>query len=105
MPAERHERASAHPAGALSLAVVLLVVSFFLMSVFQTIELIHDHGALSDLRAAQEPTVQEALKVRHQLESLAGGTAQLAADGDAAARSIVETMRRQGITLTPPKKP
>jgi hypothetical protein len=85
------------------LPLVLVVVSLFLLLVFQTVQATRDHGALSAQRNSQEPTVQEAIKVRQQLDTLAGRTALLAADGDAGAKSVVEEMKRQGITLTPPK--
>ena len=88
----------------LRLPVVLGVVSLFVLMVFQTGEAIHDRGALSELRRAQEPTVQEAVKLRQQLEALASQTAKLAADGDEGAKGVVEQMKRQGVTLNPPKQ-
>jgi len=65
---------------------------------------IRDRGALSDLRRSQEPTVQESIRLRQQLETLAAKTAQFAADGDEGAKSVVDQMKRQGVTLTPPKQ-
>jgi len=88
----------------LRLPVVLGVVSLFVLMVFQTGEAIHDRGALSELRRAQEPTVQEAVKLRQQLEALASQTAKLAVDGDEGAKGVVEQMKRQGVTLNPPKQ-
>jgi len=72
--------------------VFLVVVAFFVLMTFETGYAIHDRGALSDQRRLQEPTVQEALKLRQQLETLAGKTAQLAAEGDEAAKTIVDQM-------------
>jgi hypothetical protein len=86
------------------LPIVLVVVSFFVLMAFETGHAIYDRGALSDQRRSQEATVQEAVKVRQQLETLAAKTAQLAADGDEGAKSVVDQMRRQGITLSPPKQ-
>jgi len=85
------------------LPVVLVVVAFFVLMTFETGYAIHDRGALSDQRRLQEPTVQEALKLRQQLETLAGKTAQLAAEGDEAAKTIVDQMKRQGVSLGPAK--
>ena len=48
--------------------------------------------------------MQEAIKVRQQLETLAAKTAQLAADGDEGAKGVVDQMKRQGITLSPRKQ-
>ena len=90
--------------GGLRLPVVLGVVSLFALMVFQTAEAIHDRGTLAELRRAQEPNVQEAVKLRQQLEALAGQTAKLAADGDEGAKGVVEQMKRQGVTLNLPKQ-
>jgi len=99
---ERFEDRSVPPSLAVPLALV--AVSLFLLMTFQTVQMIRDHGTLTNLRTSQETTVQESIKLRKQLETLAGKTAQLAADGDAGARTVVEQMRRQGVSLTTPKQ-
>jgi hypothetical protein len=85
------------------LPVILVVVSLFVLMAFETGQAIHDRGALADLRRSQEPTVLEAIKLRQQLELLAGKTAQLAAEGDEGAKAVVDQMKRQGVNLNPPK--
>jgi len=47
--------------------------------------------------------VQEAVKLRQQLETLVGQTAKLAADGDEGAKTVVDQMKQQGVTRNPPK--
>ena len=86
------------------LHVVLLVESFFVLLEFETGYAVHDRGALAEQQRLQEPTVQEAIKLRQKLEALAGKTAQLAADGDDGAKAVVDQMRRQGVNLSPPKQ-
>jgi len=86
------------------LPVVLLVASFFVLMAFETGYAVHDRGALAEQQRLQEPTVQEAVKLRQKLEALAGKTAQLAADGDDGAKAVVDQMRRQGVNLSPPKQ-
>jgi hypothetical protein len=86
------------------LPVILVVVSFFVLLAFETGQAVHDRGALSDLRRSQEPTVQESIKLRQQLETLAGKTAHLAADGDDGAKTVLDQMKQQGVTLAPPKQ-
>jgi hypothetical protein len=97
-------RESERAVSALELSVILVVVSLFVLMAFETFQAIHDRGALADLRRSQEPTVQEAIKLRQQLEALAGRTAQLAGEGDEGAKTVVDQMKRQGITLSPPKQ-
>ena len=88
----------------LALPVILVAVSLFVLMAFETFQAVHDRGALADQRRAQEPTVQEAIKLRQQLETLAGGTAKLATEGDEGAKTVVDQMRRQGVNLSPPKQ-
>ena len=90
--------------GGLELPVILVVVALFVLMAFETFQAIHDRGALADLQRSQEPTVQEAVKLRQQLETLAGRTAQLAAEGDEGAKTVVDQMKRQGVNLSPPKQ-
>jgi hypothetical protein len=96
-------RESERAGSGLELPVILITVSLFVLMAFETFQAIHDRGALADLRRSQEPTVQEAIKLRQQLETLAGRTAQLAAEGDEGAKTVVDQMKRQGVTLSPPK--
>jgi hypothetical protein len=90
--------------GGLELPIILVVLSLFVLMAFETAEAIHDRGALADLRRSQETAVQEAIKLRQQLETLAGRTAQLAAEGDEGAKTVVDQMKRQGVNLSPPKQ-
>jgi hypothetical protein len=89
--------------GGLGLPVILAVLSLFVLMAFETAQAVHDRGALADLRRSQEPTVQEAIKLRQQLELLASKTAQLAGEGNEGAKAVVDQMKGQGVTLTPPK--
>jgi hypothetical protein len=88
----------------LPLPLVLVVVALFVLMLFETAQAVHDHSALADLRRAQEPTVQQGAKIRSQLQALAGTTAELASAGDENAKTIVEQMKKEGVTLSAPKK-
>jgi hypothetical protein len=87
----------------LRVPVILVVVSFFVFMGFETAQAVHDRSALSEQRRAQEPAMQEAIKLRQQLETLAGKTAQLAGEGNEGAKAVVDEMKRQGVALGPPK--
>jgi hypothetical protein len=88
----------------LPLPVALVIVSLFVLMAFETGQAVHDRGALQELRRAQEPTVEQAVKIRRQLQTLATKTAELAAAGDENAKNIVEQMKREGVTLSAAKK-
>lgn len=84
------------------LPIFLITLSFFALMAFETGYAIHDRDGLAEQSRLQEPIVQEAVKLRQKLEALASKTAQLAAEGDEGAKSIVDQMKRQGVTLSAP---
>jgi hypothetical protein len=88
----------------LPVPLILIVVAFFILMAFETGQAIRDHGALAELMRAQQATIEQAVKLRQQLQTLAGKTAELAAAGDPGARAVVEQMKAQGVTLSAPKK-
>ncbi len=89
------------PRDPLHIPLALIIVAFFAMTAFQAVQLTHERSRLADLKVAQEPAMQEGMKLRQQLESLSAKTAQLAEGGNANAKAIVEEFRRQGVTLKP----
>jgi hypothetical protein len=88
----------------LLLPVLLTALALFLLVGLQTVQLVRDHSALLEFRTSQQANVDAGEKLRQQLQALAGQTAELANGGDAAAKDVVEEMRKQGFTLSPPKQ-
>jgi hypothetical protein len=88
----------------LLLPVLLTALALIVLVALQTVQLVRDHSALSAFRTSQQANVDAGEKLRQQLQVLAGQTAELANGGDAAARDVVEEMRKQGFTLSPPKQ-
>lgn len=84
--------------------LTLVVVALFVLMAFETGQTIRDRGTLTDLLRAQQPSIEQAAKLRQQLQTLAGKTAELAAAGDAGAKSVVDQMKAQGVTLSTSKK-
>lgn len=80
----------------------LLTIAVFLMVAFQTYQLVREKKTLSNTKIAQEQPVQESIKLRHQLDSVAGDLAKLADGGDAGAKEIVDGLHRRGINLKAP---
>jgi uncharacterized protein HemX len=68
---------------------------------FQAYQLVQEHDALRRMHANQENLVQNAAKLRAQLDGIAGDTQRLADAGNANARVIVNELRRRGITINP----
>lgn len=95
------EDGAPHDFRRLQIPLGLVVLGFFIMVAFQSVQLVRERGHIIDTRAAQEPIVQEGMKLRQQLDSLASKTAQLADSGNAHAKAIIDDLRRQGITVKP----
>ena len=86
------------------IALVLIVISVFLMVVFRSIELVEERASLFELRELQDGPVRETTKLRRQFDALAAGVAELAASGDIGAKTVVDEMRRQGVPLPAAKR-
>jgi hypothetical protein len=83
----------------IQLPLLLVVLGFFIMVAFQTVQLTREHFHIDDVRTAQEPMIQEGTKLRQQLNSMGSKMAQLADAGNANAKAIIEDLKRQGITV------
>ena len=68
---------------------------------FQTYQLVLEHEALKKLHANQEAPVQNAVKLRVQLDGIAADTQRLADAGNANAQGIVNELRRRGVSINP----
>jgi hypothetical protein len=83
--------------------IILLIVSAMLLqNGYQTYQIIDDGDRLKARIAAQQPTVNDAQKVRAQLLSIGGQTAALAEGDNINAQIIIERLRAQGVTIRPP---
>ena len=76
--------------------VTLAVVAWF---AFQTVQLGRERSALQAVKAAQEPTIEQAQKLRAQLDAISRKTLELAQRGNAGAALIVEQLARRGVTI------
>lgn len=83
----------------LDVPVALVVLGFFLMTAFQTQQLIRERNALANLRAEQDAGLVQAEKVRGQFQMLAGETAKLANSGNATAKAVLDQLQAEGITV------
>lgn len=106
---EESAAATAHaPNG--NLALTLVVFSWCAWMVFQTVQLVRERNHLTQLKINQETALQEATKVRAQIEAITADTAKLAASGNQGAQRIVAELRKRGFKIsadvtaaTPPK--
>jgi hypothetical protein len=85
----------------LGVLLLLITVGMVLIAGLQAVALLGQAGGLANARAAQTATIEQATKLRAQLDGLAGKTAKLAEQGDADAKAIIDEMKRQGISVKP----
>ena len=94
-----------------NLALTLVVLSWCAWTVFQTVQFVRDRNHLTQLKASQETPIQEATKVRAQIEAITADTVKLAAEGNVGAQRIIFELQKRGFklpteakTAAPPKK-
>lgn len=84
------------------LPMALIVLAVLLLAAYQTVGLVREHDALARVYTAQQPTIDQAQKMRTALQTIATKTAQLAANGDTTARDVLDSMHRAGVTVSLP---
>jgi hypothetical protein len=91
------------PAAPASFFLPQLIVALGLViwTGFQTTMLVGERSTLNTARAEQEATIQQAVKLRAQLDSIAAKTQMLADRGNTGAKTIVEELKKRGVTIDP----
>jgi hypothetical protein len=84
--------------------LLIVTVATTAWGAFQSYQLVQESAALKTLAANQETLIQNAQKLRAQLDGIAGDTQRLANAGNANAQSIINELRRRGITINPEAK-
>lgn len=85
--------------------VCLVVFAFAVWTGFQTSQLMRERVTLKAILASQEAPVQEAAKLRAQLDAIARGTQELANQGNQNAKTVVAELQKRGITINLPPAP
>lgn len=81
------------------LAVTFVTVAVVAWFAFQTYELVRERSSLQSVKVAQEPTIEQAQKLRAQLDIISRKTLELAQRGNSGAALIVEQLARRGVTI------
>ncbi len=81
------------------LPLILTIVSVFIWFAFQTVQLVLERNNLTALTANLETPMQESRKMQTQLQSLVTKIAELANQGNAGAKAVVEELERRGIPI------
>ena len=81
------------------LPLSLLALAFAVRVGFETVELSRQKAALESVRAAVQPRVERAGRIRAQLDAIARKTAILARQGNPNARELVDELAKNGIVI------
>ncbi len=93
--------------GGSSLALTLTLVSLILWFGFQAFQLVRDRSSLQVVKANQETAMQESEKIRTQFQTLMTKTAELANQGHAGAKMVIDELQKRGVGVgvSPEEKP
>jgi len=83
------------------LPCTLLATAFVVWLAFQTWNLVGERSQLSLAYASQEPSTEQARKLRAALDTLAVTTQRLAGEGSVSARTVVDELAKRGVTINP----
>ncbi|MDP2605113.1 MAG: hypothetical protein Q8S00_21425 [Deltaproteobacteria bacterium] len=85
-----------------NLAIIITLAALLLWFGFQSVQLWRERGNLSAVKASQETALQESEKIRLQFQGLMAKTSELANQGNAGAKLIVDELQKRGIGVPPP---
>ena len=87
-----------------SIALTLTLVSLILWFGFQAFQLVRDRGSLQVVKANQETAMQESEKIRTQFQTLMTKTAELANQGHAGAKMVIDELQKRGVGVGAPEE-
>lgn len=102
-----HEESAPSPAverPVSQLPFIITLVALLLFFAFQTLSLMTERVNLASVKGNQDAALQEAQKIQSQFRLLVSKTGELADQGHAGAKLIMEGLQRQGIGFAPETK-
>ena len=88
----------------LNLPFIITLLALTLYFGFQSLQLASERSNLTAVKSNQEAAIQEAQKVQLQFKALVTKTSQLADQGHAGARMVMEELQKRGIGFAPEAK-
>jgi hypothetical protein len=82
-----------------TLPLLLTMIAVLIWFAFQTVQLFLERSNLSALKTNLESPMQESQKLQTQLQALITKTAELASQGNTAAKAAVEELEKRGIPI------
>ena len=88
-------------ASALKAPFIITLAALLLYFAFQTLQMVVERGNLGMVKANQESAIQEAQKIQAQFKTLIAKTSDLAKQGHAGAKMIMDGLQSQGLSVAP----
>jgi hypothetical protein len=105
---EPAERVAMREKSPLTLPFLLTLAALLLYFAFQTVQLLGERSNMAMVKGSQEAAIQEAQKVQAQFKSLVSKTSELADQGHAGAKMVMEELLQRGVSAPqaapPPSK-
>ncbi len=83
------------------LPFVITSAALFIYFSFQTLQLVVERSNLASVKAGQEAPIQEAQKIQSQFKTLISKIGELAEQGHAGAKMVMESLQSQGLGFAP----
>ena len=98
---EQAPERSAVTESVLTLPFIITLVALTIYFAFQTLQLAVERNNLGMVKANQDAAIQEAQKVQAQFRTLVKKTGELAAQGHAGAKMVMEELQKRGLGAAP----
>jgi hypothetical protein len=93
------------PRAGSSLPFMLTLTALLIYFAFQTLQLLTERSNLGMVKSNQDGAIQEAEKVQAQFKTLVGKTSELADQGHAGAKMVMEELFKRGVGSVPAAPP
>jgi hypothetical protein len=84
-----------------SLPFILTLTALLLFFAFQTIQMLAERNNLAMVKSSQDAAIQEAQKVQAQFKNLVNKTKELADQGHAGAKMVMDELFQRGVESPP----
>ena len=103
--ADRVDPAIAQERAYSNLPFILTLAALIIYFGFQTLQLLGERSNMTVVKSNQEAAIQEAQKVQAQFKNLVDKTSELADQGHAGAKMVMEELLKRGVSSAPQAMP
>jgi hypothetical protein len=89
------------PKPAPSLPFILTLTALLIYFAFQTLQLLSERSNLGLVKSSQDEAIQQAEQVQGQFKTLVSKTSELAEQGHAGAKMVMEELLNRGVSASP----